>query len=89
MKDVRTATKFRRDLKRIGKRRYNTDVLTEVIDLLRSGEILDPAWKDHGLKGDWLGSRECHLAPDWLLIYETTDDEVLLQRTGSHSDLFD
>jgi len=88
MKDLRTARKFRRDLKRITRRGLDRDRLDEVIDLLLIGEPLEEAHRDHQLEGDWKGWRECHIAPDWLLIYQTTEDEVMLARTGSHSDLF-
>ncbi len=88
MKKVRTASKFRRDFKLAKKRGRDIDILTEVVELLREGEILNEMWKDHGLRGDWIGSRECHLTPDWMLIYEIAEDEIILQRTGSHSDLF-
>lgn len=52
-------------------------------------EILEPAFKDHPLKGKWVKHRECHLAPDWLLIYRVERDEITFERTGTHSDLFD
>ena len=89
MRQVRSSTKFRRDLKRVIKRGYDLERLEAVIDLLRTDKPLLPRHHDHALKGDWLGSRDCHIAPDWLLIYELTDDEVILQRTGTHADLFD
>lgn len=89
MKDLRLATKFKRDFKRIAKRDYNLDRLEVVIDLLREDEVLETKYRDHALKGDWVDFRECHIAPDWLLIYQATDDELLLARTGSHADLFE
>jgi mRNA interferase YafQ len=52
-------------------------------------EALDPAHNDHSLKGEWAGHRECHLKPDWLLIYKIKGDEITFERTGTHSDLFD
>jgi len=88
MKDLRTSKRFRRDLKRITKRHYNRARLEAVVTLLRQGQQLPHRHRDHGLSGPWQGSRECHIAPDWLLIYELTDDEVVLQRTGTHADLF-
>ena len=89
MKNLRLATRFRRDLKRIARRAYDLDRLDAVAALLREGETLKQTWLDHGLKGEWTGCRECHPGPDWLLIYETNDDEVILQRTGTHADLFE
>ena len=87
---IRPTTKFQRDLKRIEKRGYNISLLTEVIKKLASGEQLPEKNKDHNLLGEYSGCRECHITPDWLLIYEITDDELILYltRTGTHSDLF-
>ena len=88
MKNLRTATRFRRDLKRITKRNYQLERLQPILDLLRHGRPLPARHRDHPLQGAWASSRECHITPDWLLIYETNADEVILQRTGTHSDLF-
>ncbi|MBQ3592912.1 MAG: type II toxin-antitoxin system YafQ family toxin [Clostridia bacterium] len=87
---IRPTTKFQKDLKRIEKRGYNISLLTEVIKMLAGGEQLPEKNKDHNLSGDYAGCRECHITPDWLLIYEITDDELILYltRTGTHSDLF-
>ena len=89
MKALRLTTAFKKDLKRITRRGYDRDLLDAVVDLLRDGQSLPPARRDHPLKGEWKGWRECHVEPDWLLIYETNDDQVLLARTGTHADLFD
>ncbi len=89
MKDVRTTAKFRRDLKRCKKRGYDLDLLEEVLDLLREGTPLPKTYKDHMLKGEWSGCHDCHIQPDWVLIYETDDDSVTLERTGTHADLFE
>jgi len=59
-----------------------------VIDILVSGAALPESLRDHALTGDWKGWRDCHVEPDWLLIYKALSDELLLGRTGSHSDLF-
>ena len=59
-----------------------------VIDLLVAGEPLPPKNRDHKLGGDWIGRRDCHVEPDWILIYKLTEDELLLERTGTHADLF-
>ena len=82
--------KFQKDLKRIEKRGYNISLLTEVIKKLANGEQLPEKNKDHNLLGEYGGCRECHITPDWLLIYEIADDELILYltRTGTHSDLF-
>ena len=87
---IRPTTKFQKDLKRIEKRGYNISLLTEVIKMLAGGEQLPEKNKDHNLSGDYAGCRECHITPDWLLIYEIADDELILYltRTGTHSDLF-
>ena len=88
MKTLRLATTFNRDLKRIERRNYDRRLLETVVDALRAGEQLPRARRDHPLKGEWKGWRECHIDPDWLLIYKATDTEVLLARTGTHADLF-
>ena len=88
MKDLAARTTFKKDLKRIAKRGYDRALLDAVIDLLRRDAPLPEARRDHFLKGEWKGWRECHIEPDWLLIYKTTDDEVLLARTGTYADLF-
>lgn len=90
MYSIRPTTKFQKDLKRIEKRGYNISLLTEVIKKLANGEQLPEKNKDHNLFGEYSGCRECHITPDWLLIYEIADDELILYltRTGTHSDLF-
>lgn len=89
MKALRFQSAFKRDLKRIAKRGHDRPKLDAVVDLIRSGEPLPEARRDHVLKGEWHGWRECHIEPDWLLIYQATDDEVILARTGTHADLFE
>ena len=88
MKALRLASAFNRDLRRIERRNYNRGLLEAVVDALRAGEQPPRARRDHPLKGEWAGWRECHIQPDWLLIYKATDAEVLLARTGTHADLF-
>ena len=87
---VQTA-KFKRDLKRIRCRGYDLASLGKVVDLIAAGETLPSRCRDHALQGEYKGCRECHIAPDWLLIYELTETELILYltRTGTHSDLFD
>ena len=88
--NIRPTAKFQKDLKRVQRRGYNIALLTEIIKKLAAGEPLPEKNRDHNLSGDFIGCRECHIAPDWLLIYELVDDELILYltRTGTHSDLF-
>lgn len=82
--------KFKKDLKTIIKRGYNINLLDEVVTKLSNGEKLPEKNKDHSLVGNYVGKRECHITPDWLLIYEIDGDKLFLYltRTGTHSDLF-
>lgn len=82
--------RFKKDLKLANKRGYNLSLLSEVVDMLALGEPLPLKYKDHSLIGDYAGCRECHITPDWLLIYEIEEEEIILYltRTGTHSDLF-
>ncbi len=87
---VKPTTQFKKDFKLAMKRSMKIELLEEVIALLAMGETLPDKHKDHALTGNWVGHRECHILPDWLLIYRI-EDEVLvltLARTGTHSDLF-
>ena len=90
MYTVKPTTRFQKDLKRVQKRGYDLSLLTAVIKKLAAGEPLPEQNKDHELSGNFVGCRECHITPDWLLIYEIADDELILYltRTGTHSDLF-
>ena len=88
MKVFRFASAYKKDLKRVAKRGFDLAILAAVLDVLAAGEALPQARRDHPLKGEWKGWRECHIQPDWLLIYKTSDTEVLLARTGTHADLF-
>jgi len=81
-------TQFKRDFKRLKKQRKDLDQLKVAIDKLAAGEKLEPKYSDHGLSGNWKGHRDCHIEPDWILIYRTEADELFLERTGSHSELF-
>ncbi len=80
---------FSKDLKRIKKRGYDISRLEYVVNKLQNSEGLEAKYKDHSLTGNWLGYRECHIQPDWLLIYRIFEDRLLLvlTRTGTHSDL--
>ncbi len=83
-------SRFSKDLKLAIRRGYNMDLLGEVVDMLCAGEALPEKYRDHKLLGDYGECRECHITPDWLLIYEIFEDELILYltRTGTHSDLF-
>ena len=87
---IRPTSRFQKDLKRIKKRGYDLSLLTRVLKLLAAGEPLPEKNRDHPLTGDFRGCRECHIAPDWLLIYEVEEETLILYltRTGTHSDLF-
>ena len=90
MLKVRYTAKFKKDLKLILKRGYDPKLFVEVLFLLREGKPLAEKYKDHPLRGIYTGHRECHITPDWLLIYKIEDDLLTLSltRTGTHSDLF-
>ena len=83
-------TSFKKDFKRIVKRGYDIRLLENVIKLLANEQTLPAKYRDHSLIGEYADCRECHITPDWLLIYQINDDELILYltRTGSHSDLF-
>lgn len=87
---VKLTTQFKRDYKLAIKRGLNTELIQEVIKILSIGESLPENNKDHALSGVWAGFRECHIQPDWLLVYRVYEDVLILTltRTGSHSDLF-
>lgn len=79
---------FKRDLKRVQKRQLKIELLKDVIKKLCNEETLPDKNRDHELSGEWKGCRECHIQPDWLLIYEVGNGIIVFERTGSHSDLF-
>ncbi len=87
---VKRTKKFDKDLKLLVKRGYNIDLLTEVVNKLANGDKLAEKYQDHALSGNWIKYRECHIIPDWLLIYRIDKDTIVLvlTRTGTHSDLF-
>ena len=88
--EIVPTTRFRKDLKRLQKRGYDISLLADVVKKLADGTALPEKSRDHQLSGKLAGCRECHISPDWLLIYEIYDRELILYltRTGSHSDLF-
>ena len=79
---------FKRDYKLCVRRGYNINLLIETIKTLTIPAALPDKNRDHSLLGEYAGHRECHIAPDWLLIYRIDGDELMLYRTGTHSDLF-
>lgn len=79
---------FKKDFKRIQKQNKDITKLAVVIDKLLGKQVLEPKYKDHSLSGKWKQHRDCHIEADWLLIYRITVDALILERTGSHSDLF-
>lgn len=87
---VKPTTRFKKDYKLASKRNLNIDLLDDVIEKLAKGKPLDSACRDHELSGNWAKHRECHVAPDWLLVYYLDEDVLVLTlvRTGSHSDIF-
>ncbi len=80
---------FERDIKRMKKRGKDLGKIKVLIEKLIAGPPLEPGYRDHGLIGPFIGRRECHLESDWLLIYKLTGEEIILERTGTHSDLFE
>jgi mRNA interferase YafQ len=88
MFDILRTSQFKRDTKRAKKRGQDTDRLKTVIVLLAQGRTVPAAYRDHPLKGVYKDCRECHVEPDWLLIYRIEANVLQLIRTGSHSDLF-
>lgn len=90
MLTLKTTTQFNKDLKLIKKRWYNIKKLEKIVDRLLNQEVLEEKYRDHKLQGDYAGCRECHIEPDWLLIYYMENNvlTLTLSRTGTHSDLF-
>ncbi len=81
-------TQFKKDYKKIKKQNKDISKLRIVIEKLTTGQLLEPKYKDHQLSGNWKGHRDCHIEPDWLLIYRVSADDLYFERTGSHSELF-
>ena len=90
MLTIKYESTFKKDYKRIVKRGYDVRLLETVIGLLAEEQPLPEKYRDHSLSGDYGGCRECHITPDWLLIYQVSRSELILYltRTGTHSDLF-
>ena len=87
---VKFTGQFKKDLKLAKKQGKDLDKLFNVIEILEKGEKLEKKYKDHSLSGEYKGTRECHIEPDWLLVYEIMNDVLILMlyRLGSHSELF-
>ena len=90
MLEIKQTSSFRKDLKLLMKRKYNMNLISEVVNKLASCQKLDEKYKDHELTGNFKGYRECHIQPDWLLIYKIDNKQLILTltRTGSNSNLF-
>ena len=90
MLKIRYLRKFKRDLKRLQKQGKDIEKFKTVVRLLCEGKELPPRYVDHPLKGEWADFRDCHIEPDWVLIYFKTESTLVLtlSRTGSHGDVF-
>ena len=88
MRRITQRTQFRQDLKRQKRRGLDIEELIAIVKLLAETGVLPHGYRAHQLTGEWKGVWECHIEPDWLLIYDVTPADVLLIRTGTHSDLF-
>ncbi|HET55203.1 MAG TPA: type II toxin-antitoxin system YafQ family toxin [Ignavibacteria bacterium] len=82
------STQFKKDYKKIKRQEKDVARLETVVKKLLKKEPLEPKYKDHKLTGRWKSFRDCNIEPDWILIYQLTDDALILERTSSHSDLF-
>ena len=91
MFEVVLSNRFKKDLKLAAKRGMNLEELNSIVDQLSAGQALPEKNRDHALTGDYIGFRECHIRPDWLLVYRVDGEELILFlfRTGTHTDLFD
>lgn len=91
MREIVQCSRFKRDYKKVAASgRYSVDDLIEIVTLLAQDKPLSEKYRDHALTGEWVGYRECHIKPDWLLIYTkaNSNESLILARTGSHSELF-
>ena len=88
--EIKFTNQFRRDLKLAKKQNKDLDKLFEVVNILADGGTLDARYRDHDLSGNYKGTRECHIEPDWLLVYEIRNEVLvrMLYRLGTHSELF-
>ena len=88
MKQLSQTKQFAKDIKLMSKRGKDLAKMATIVRQLAEGLILDPRHRDHPLGGEWVGTRDCHIEGDWLLVYSTGEDWLRLERTGTHSDLF-
>ncbi len=88
MKAIFQTRQFKKDFKRIKKRGKDLNKLKEDVSAIANNEVLEERDRDHALSGNWSGSRNCHIEPDWILIYQVDGEHLFLERTGRHSDLF-
>jgi len=88
MRELLTTLQFKKDLKRAKKRGKDRDKLGRIVEKIVAGEPLAPRHKPHRLSGDWSACWECHIEPDWLLIWDEDENHIVLIRTGTHADLF-
>ena len=86
---ITPTTRFQRDLRLAARRGKDLGKIEAIVDLLQARTPLPSAQRDHTLSGDWHHHRECHIEPDWLLIYRVHEDVLFLERTGTHADLFE
>jgi mRNA interferase YafQ len=85
--ELRTTTAFERDLRRVNKQGKDLDKLETIVNILQAEEKLPARCRPHPLRGIWTGHWDCHVEPDWLLLYRVTDEALILVRTGSHAEL--
>lgn len=88
MRNIVRSSQFKRDVKQAQKRGKDMSKLREILLLLVEGAVLPAHFRDHPLSGEWKAYRDCHIEPDWLLIYKIEGNDLYLVRTGTHSDLF-
>jgi mRNA interferase YafQ len=86
--ELRTTTAFERDLRRVNKQGKDLDKLETIVNTLQDRGELPARCRPHSLRGIWAGHRDCHVEPDWLLLYRVTNEALILVRTGSHAELF-
>lgn len=89
MLPIRPTSRFKKDIKRAEKQNRDMEKLKKILEQLAIPAPLPPKYKDHKLKGEWIDFRECHIEPDWLLIYTISDFELRLVRLGTHAELFE
>lgn len=88
MRSIRRSNQFKKDVELLHKQGKDLAKLKAVMELLIDGKVLPARYKDHPLRGNWKGSRDCHIETDWVLIYTLTSQDICFERTGTHSELF-